>query len=145
MKKRVANSWIPGPVYSAQLSGPTVNLLVREMEPAVSFARDVLNAVVVYSDPDFAALEGYGSRWCVHADHAYSNHPLSGSLAETTVRGVGAEIRLIGCDPDGAESRARAQGYDVLAGSLDKGHGMRECYLLDRGGYCWVTGVLSRR
>jgi hypothetical protein len=141
MKKREGNSWIPAAVYSKQLTGLTVNLLVREIAPATAFARDVLAATVVYEDPDFAAIQGFGSQWCLHADHTYSNHPLSGSLAQDLVRGLGAEIRLMGCDPDIAEAQAREFGYTVLAGAMDKPHGMRESYLLDADGYCWVPSV----
>ena len=141
MKKRTGDPWKPAPAYSKDLGGLTVNLLVRDVARAASFARDVLSATVVYEDPDFAAVEGHGGRWCLHADHTYDSHPLSGSLAETTIRGIGAEIRLMGCDPDAAEARARAGGYDVLAGSLDKAHGMREAYLIDPDGYCWVPSI----
>ena len=53
-------------------------------------------------------------------------------------RGAGVELRLYGVDPDQAEARARAAGQVVLAGSADKPHGLRECYLLDEDGYTWV-------
>lgn len=141
MKKRTGDPWKPAPSYSKDLGGLTINLLVQDMPRATAFARDVLGAAIAYEDPDFAAVEGFGSRWCLHADHTYSNHPLSGSLAETAVRGIGAEFRLMDCDPDAAEARARQGGYTVLAGALDKAHGMRECYLLDADGYCWVPSV----
>ncbi len=142
MKKRTSDPWKPAPAYSKDLSGLTVNLLVRDVSRAALFAREVLGATVVYEDPDFAAVEGYGSRWCLHADHTYNDHPLSGSLAETTVRGIGAEMRLMGCNPDAAEARTQSGGYTVLAGSLDKAHGMREAYLIDPDGYCWVPSVV---
>ena len=141
MKKRTAEPWKPAPAYSKELGGLTVNLLVRDIDRAVMFAREVIGGSVVYSDPDFAAVEGFGCRWCLHADHTYDRHPLSGSLAETRVRGIGVELRLIGCDPDAAEKRARANGFEVLAGALDKPHGLREAYLLDADGYCWVPSV----
>ena len=142
MKKRTSDPWKPAPAYSKDLSGLTVNLLVRDVSRAALFAREVLGATVVYEDPDFAAVEGYGSRWCLHADHTYNDHPLSGSLAETTVRGIGAEMRLMGCNPDAAEARAQSGGYTVLAGPLDKAHGMREAYLIDPDGYCWVPSLV---
>tara|TARA_R110002096_G_scaffold215838_8_gene403741 strand:- start:364 stop:705 length:342 start_codon:yes stop_codon:yes gene_type:complete len=111
------------------------------MPNATAFAREVLQATIVYEDPDFAALEAHGSKWCLHADHTYSDHPLFGSLASAEVRGVGAELHVMGLDPDAAEARARAGGYTVLAGSMDKPHGMREAYILDADGYLWVPGV----
>jgi catechol 2,3-dioxygenase-like lactoylglutathione lyase family enzyme len=144
MKKRSGTPWKPAGEYSKELGGLTVNLLVRDMPKAIAFAREVLQANIVYEDPDFAALEAQGSKWCLHADHTYNDHPLSGSLAETEVRGVGAELRVMGLDPDGAEARARAAGYTVLAGALDKAHGMREAYILDADGYLWVPSVTPR-
>ena len=141
MKKRTGDPWKPAPAYSKDLGGLTVNLLAQDMGRATAFARDVLGATIVYADQDFAAVEGFGSRWCLHADHTYNNHPLSGSLADTPVRGIGAELRVMGCDPDLAEKCARQNGFTVLAGALDKGHGMRESYILDADGYCWVPSI----
>ena len=141
VKKRTGTPWKPAPAYSAELGGLTVNLLVRDMPRATAFAREVLQATIVYEDPDFAAVEAAGAKWCLHADHAYSDHPLAGSLAETPVRGIGAELRVMGLNPDAAEARARAAGYEVLAGAIDKPHGMREAYILDPDGYLWVPSV----
>jgi catechol 2,3-dioxygenase-like lactoylglutathione lyase family enzyme len=62
MKKRTSDPWKPAPAYSQELSGLTVNLLVRDLPRATAFARDVLGATVVYEDPDFAAIEGYGGQ-----------------------------------------------------------------------------------
>ena len=44
-------------------------------------------------------------------------------------------------DPDAAEARARAQGHIVLESATDKPHGLREAYLVDPDGYCWVPDV----
>jgi hypothetical protein len=32
-------------------------------------------------------------------------------------------------------------GWTVLAGSIDKPHGLRECIILDDEGYAWLPGV----
>ncbi len=77
----------------------------------------------------------------LHADHTYDDHELSGSLRPDIARGIGVELRLHGCDPDAAEARARAAGYTVLAGAMDKPHGLREAYLVDADGYLWVADV----
>jgi hypothetical protein len=37
--------------------------------------------------------------------------------------------------------QARAGGWTVLAGSMDKPHGLRECVILDHEGYVWVPGI----
>ena len=78
----------------------------------------------------------------LHADHTYRDHPLYGSLADADlVRGIGAEIRLHGRDPDAAEATARELDYTVLAGAMDKPHGLREAFILDPDGYLWVPDV----
>ncbi len=33
------------------------------------------------------------------------------------------------------------EGDTVLAGSIDKPHGLRECIILDHEGYAWVPGI----
>jgi hypothetical protein len=50
----------------------------------------------------------------------------------------GIEIRLYGADPDHAEAQARELGHVVLAGSMDKPHGLRECHIVGPGGYIFV-------
>jgi hypothetical protein len=95
----------------------------------------------VYSDPDFAVLRYDDVSWILHADHTYLAHPLHPSLADDGPRGVGAELRLHGRDPDAAEAAARRLGFTVLAGTTDKPHGLREVYLLDTDGYLWVADV----
>ena len=145
MKLREGDAWMPAPDYGRELcdepSGLSINLLVTDMAAAVEFQREVLGATVVYADPDFAAVEGFGAKWCLHADHTYDSHPLAGFVKGLEGRGPGVEIRLHGCNPDAAEGRARALGYDVLAGAVDKPHGLREAYLLDPDGYCWVPDM----
>ncbi|MEH6525592.1 MAG: hypothetical protein V7723_05930 [Sneathiella sp.] len=132
---------MPAPEYGRSLTGLGVNLLVRDMDRALAFQKQVLEAEVVYADPDFAVVRGYGASWMLHADHTYSDHPLTGSLTSAQARGVGVELRLHGCDPDAAEARARARDDTVLAGALDKPHGLREAYLVDPDGYLWVPDV----
>jgi len=141
MKLREGDSWMPADEYGRSLSGMGINLLVTDMSRALIFQRDVLAAEVVYSDPDFAVLRGYGAEWMLHADHTYNDHPLSGSLTPEIPRGVGIELRLHHCDPDQAEARARAGEHTVLAGALDKPHGLREVYIVDPDGYVWVPDV----
>ena len=94
---------MPASEYSKTLTGLTINLLVKEIEPAVGFAKEILGAKVVYSDPDFAVMSAYGAEWMLHADHTYDKHPMGRTVLNGTGRGAGAEIRLHGCDPDSAE------------------------------------------
>ena len=77
----------------------------------------------------------------LHADHTYSDHPLSGNLQTKLARGIGTEIRLHGCNPDDAEVKARKRGDTVLVGTMDKPHGLREVYLINPDSYVWVPDV----
>jgi catechol 2,3-dioxygenase-like lactoylglutathione lyase family enzyme len=144
MKLRTGDPWVPAPVYGRSLAGLTVNLLVRSIEAALPFYRQALGAEVVYSDPDIAVLRHETAEWMIHADHTYDHHPLHARLTAHQVRGIGAELRLHGRDPDEAEAATRALGLEVLAPATDKGHGLREAYLLDADGYLWVVDVPRR-
>jgi uncharacterized glyoxalase superfamily protein PhnB len=55
---------------------------------------------------------------------------------------LGAQIRLLGIDPDETERRARAVGAVVAVGTTTKGHGWREVIVRDPDGYEWGVGVL---
>lgn len=141
MKLSDKEPWMAPDAYGRSLTGFGVNVLVRDMDEAVRFQTGVLGAEVVYADPDFAVLRGFGGEWMLHAVHTYGEHPLSGSLGDDVPRGVGVELRVYGCDPDAAEARARELGYTVLAGAMDKPHGLREACIVDADGYLWVPGV----
>ncbi len=123
--------------------GLGINLLVKHVDASVGFAKHVLGAESVYDDEDFAFLREpvSGASWILHADHSYSDHRLSGLVRSVQGRGVGAEFRLYGVDPDQAEARAREWGYQILEGTIDKPHGLRECYIFDPDWYVWVPSV----
>jgi catechol 2,3-dioxygenase-like lactoylglutathione lyase family enzyme len=141
MKLRTGNPWMPAREYGRSLKALTINLLVHDMDKALHFQREVLGMKVIYSDPDFAVLRGYGAEWMLHADHTYQGHAMEGVITGVSQRGAGVELRLHGCDPDAAEAAARRFAYKVLVGSMDKGHGLREAYLVDADGYVWVPDV----
>lgn len=141
MKLRTGDPWMPAPQYGRSLRGLTLNLLVRNVAAALPFHREVLGAELVYGDPDFAVLRRDGIEWMLHADHAYDKHPLHARLTSAIARGVGAELRLHGRDPDEAEAAARRLGFTVLAGATDKPHGLREAFLFDADGYLWVPDI----
>ena len=137
----------PDPVETGRAIPPGlgINLLVRDIAAAAGWQAAVLAARVLYRDRDFAILaagpEAGGARWFLHHDRTYARHPLSGIAAAAEGRGAGAELRLYGRDPDAAERAAAAAGGTVLAGAADKPHGVREAYLVDPDGYCWVPTV----
>lgn len=130
------------PDYGRSLRpGLGVNLLVRDVAGAVRFAAEVLGASTTYADEDFAVLRLGEAEWMVHADHTYSDNPLSGIVAGADTRGAGIELRLYGVDPDAAETRARDGGWTVLSGAIDKPHGLREAVLIDDEGYVWIPSL----
>lgn len=75
VKKRIGEPWMPAGEYGRSLTGLGVNLLVRDIDRAVAYQKDVLAAEIIYADPDFAVLNGYGASWMLHADHTYADHP----------------------------------------------------------------------
>jgi catechol 2,3-dioxygenase-like lactoylglutathione lyase family enzyme len=141
MKLRTGDPWMPAPDYGRSLHGLTLNLLVRDVAALLPFHREVLGAEIIYHDPDFAVFRYGEAEWMVHADHTYLEHPLHQTLASGVARGVGAELRLHGRDPDAAAAAARRLGCTVVAGPTNKPHGLREAYILDPEGYLWVPDV----
>jgi uncharacterized glyoxalase superfamily protein PhnB len=134
------------PDYGRGLKGFGVNLLVKDVLRTVDFARDILFAETAIADKDFAVMrQRVGGQvlaeWMLHADGTYHSNPLLGLLPENGPRGAGAELRLYHLDPDAAASRAKEKGYVVLMEPMDKPHGMRETYILDPDGYCWVVSL----
>lgn len=142
VKLRMGDPFMPADDYGRGLGpGFGVNLLVRDVKASADFQRQVLGCEIVYEDSDFAVVRSNGSEWMLHADHAYRDNPLTGIVGGAETRGAGVELRLYGVDPDAAEARAGARGDIVLAGTLDKPHGLRECVLIDPDGYVWVPGI----
>jgi len=142
VKLRTGDPWMRAAEYARTLSGLTVNLLVQDIERALPFHLQVLGAELVYSDPDFAVLRAAGAEWMLHADHTYEGHPLGNTLGHGERRGAGMEIRLHGRDPDEAVSAALQLGLEVMLEAKDKGHGVREAFLVDLDGYVWVLDVI---
>jgi catechol 2,3-dioxygenase-like lactoylglutathione lyase family enzyme len=143
-RKRTGVPWMPAPDFARKLTGLTMNLLVRDVAASLPFYTEVLGLTVLYSDEDFAALEGPG-RWhmMLHADHTLDHSPAEmARLAEPGKRGAGAEIRILGLDPDQVEGRARARGFTVNVATNTFPHGWRECRLEDANGYMFAVGVL---
>ena len=135
-----------GEDYGRSLKGFGINLLVRDVARTVDFARNILLAETATVDKDFAVLRhrvnGHVlAEWMLHADGTYHSNPLLGLVPTDHPRGAGAELRLYHLDPDAAVARARARDYVVLSEAVNKPHGMREAYILDPDGYCWVVSL----
>jgi uncharacterized glyoxalase superfamily protein PhnB len=138
---RTGESFMPADDYGRSLAKFTVNLLVRSVTHSLPFYRDVLGATVRYADEDFAALSLLDVDFMLHADHAYDHHPLYALLEAARERGVGAELRFLGIDPDNAEKRAAERHATILQPTKDFPHGWREVTLLDPDGYIWTVGL----
>jgi predicted enzyme related to lactoylglutathione lyase len=143
-KHRTGDPWMPSAEYGRALPAVTINLLVIDIARSVAFYRDVLLAEVRYADPDFAALRLGTLDFMLHADHTYEVHPWHARLVAREGRGLGAELRLFGVDPDASAARASASGGRVLAAPEDKPHGWREAWIEDPDGYVWAVGVATR-
>lgn len=131
-------------VFGRQLTGFGVNLLVADVARSCVFLRDVLAFEILRQSADYAILRHRDVLYQLHADTTYTENPLPSLLPESGPRGGGVELRLYQVDPDAAESRARKAGATVMQSSRDKPHGLRECYLLDPDGYCWVPSAPTR-
>ena len=132
---------MPADQYGRRLPTFTVNLLVRDIARAVGFHTRVLAAQVHYVDPDFAAVNIAGVELMLHADHTYDKHPWHAPLVRGERRGLGAELRVLGVDPDAVEGRAREHGAIVIQPATTKKHGWREVMVEDPDGYLWAVGV----
>lgn len=131
---------MPADEYGRSLPAFSVNLIVADVERSVAFYRGVFAAEVRYSDPDFAALRLGSLDFMLHADHTYDGHPWYGRLLAERERGLGAELRLFGVNPDDVELRARAASAPVLQPATDTSHGWREISVQDPDGYVWAVG-----
>ncbi|TPN47856.1 MULTISPECIES: hypothetical protein [unclassified Mesorhizobium] len=140
--KRTKTPWMKAEDFGRSLArGIGVNLLVSDMAAMEAFCRDVLGAHMIYADEDFAAIELLGSVFMLHADHSYLDNPMTGVVAGIETRGAGIELRLYGADPDAVEAAALEHGHIVLAGTIDKPHGLRECHIVGPDGYVFVPSA----
>jgi catechol 2,3-dioxygenase-like lactoylglutathione lyase family enzyme len=128
--------------YGKTLAGLSLNLIVRDVATSVPFYREVLGMTVHYADLDMAALQLDTTQIVLHADHTYDRQPWAPRLREGGKRGVGAEIRILGIDPDAAERRAKERGATVLLGARDWPHGWRDVVLEDPDGYTFAVGTV---
>jgi uncharacterized glyoxalase superfamily protein PhnB len=134
----LAKPRMSGADYGRSLTGLGFNLIVNDLNRALHFATQVIQAEVFFRTDVFAAMTLSGQHFMFHIPSSYRGNELHATLTSDAPRGVGIELRCYHVDPDAAEARARAAGYTVLAGSLDKPHGLRECMLLDDDGFVWI-------
>lgn len=54
MKLRKKDPWKSASEYSKDLSGLTINLLVKDIKHSIHFLQKIINAKIIYQDPDRA-------------------------------------------------------------------------------------------
>jgi predicted enzyme related to lactoylglutathione lyase len=141
-KLRIGDPWMPGYKYGALLPPLALNLVVSDVARSVAFYRAVFHAQIHYHDIDFAAIRVGPAEIMLHADHTHEDHPWHEMLASGVTRGLGAQIRVLGIDPDETERLAHEAGAQVVRGATNKGYGWRETLVRDPDGYEWGVGVL---
>ena len=127
--------------FGRSLRGLGLNLLVADVDRAREFHQAVFGWEAFQPTRDFAILRrpDGSSVLQLHADHTYHTNPLPALIPENGPRGGGLEIRLYDIDPDAAQARAQAhEGAQVFKAASNRPHGLREAYILDADGYCWV-------
>ncbi len=124
--------------FGRSLKSHGFNLLVVDIESEVAFSKEVLLAEILYHDDNFVALKRDSFVWMIHHDRTYQQHPLSGFINNDVARGIGIELHLYEHNPDEGERIARARNDVILAGSMDKPHGLREVFIISPAGYVWV-------
>jgi hypothetical protein len=110
---------MPGFRYGALLPPLSLNLIVMTC---------ALRCVLPRRVPDRGTLRRHrlrgDTRWAaevmLHADHA-EDHPWHAALMSGACAASGAQIRILGMDPDALEARARAAGVVVSVATLEKG------------------------
>jgi uncharacterized glyoxalase superfamily protein PhnB len=140
----LAKPRMSGADYGRSLKGLGFNLIVNDLERAIHFTSQVIQAEVFFRTDAFAAMILSGQHFMLHIPSSYRGNELHPTLMSDAPRGVGIELRCYHVDPDAAEARARDLGYTVLAGSLDKPHGLRECMILDDDGFVWIPSCHLR-
>lgn len=117
-------------------NGLAVRLLVRDLENAVLFQREVLGARVESVGDGEALVHGANGTWRLCADRAEPVGALRDIVAFVVRRGAGVELRVKVADPAACEVRARELGFGVLTALRDVG-GASETQLVDGDGYVW--------
>jgi hypothetical protein len=84
----------------------------------------------------------FGNLIQVHSDYTYKNTPYYEYFGNSEPRGWGVELRLFNVNPDKSVELANIEeGWQVIQSPTDKDHGLREAYLIDSAGFCWVPSV----
>ena len=142
MRKRTREPWRSAAEHGRTLGGLSLNLIVRDIAKSLPFYTEALGFTALYSDEDYAALARDGVSIQLHADHAYEHMPWGPELARGTRRGLGAEIRILGIDPQSVEGAAARTGSVVMTTAV-RAHGWRDVIVADPDGYVFAVGTAT--
>jgi len=127
--------------YGRTLHGLSLNLIVRDLVRSLPFYTEVLGFRVLHHTGDYAALEREGIHVQLHVDRTYGRMPWAEELASGARRGLGAEFRLLGFDPEAVERAAREHGSVLMPTAVRESHGWRDCVVADPDGYTFAVGM----
>lgn len=130
--------------FGRSLTGIGLNLLSSDVEGLAKMLEAVFDLSVHRLSADFAIVRHDGMLLQLHADGTYGAHPLLGLVPESPPRGAGAQIYLLGINPDEAIAKAEAAGYTVLEAVRDKPHGLREGTVLSPEGYAFSPAIATK-
>ena len=142
---------IPASEFGSKLVGVGINILVKNAKTHAEQLHEVLGVEIIRAEDAFSLVAApcFGkpsdevpvtSLFQIHADFTYHANPYLNHLPENEARGIGVELHLFECEPDKAAAKAEKHpDWTVLQEPTDKPHGVRETYLLDGHGYCWVA------
>jgi len=127
--------------FGRSLRGLGLNLLVADVDRARQFHQAVFGWEAFQPTRDFAILRRPDGSAVLqlHADHTYHANPLAGLPPEARPPGPAAAPRPFDVAPDRAAAQVSAAGGMILQPPTNKPHGLREAYILDPDGYCWVA------
>jgi hypothetical protein len=129
--KRTGSSWIPADQYGKALPKFSVNLLVRDV------AQSLLSTAMFSALPCATPMRILqlcicsASIFMLHSDHTYDHHATLCSTPDSRPSGTGAELRILGIDPDAVHTRARAAQTTILQPPTDYPHGWRDITIAD--------------
>ena len=144
-KERTGDAWMPADEYGRAMPKFSLNLLVREVERSLPFYKNRARRDCALRRPGFRRAESAGRGFYAAFPPRLRPSPLFERLKVGGARGTGAELRVMGIDPDVVEKRAQAAGAKIIQPAMDFPYGWRDVMLEDPDGYIGAVGVAIPR
>ena len=98
---------------------------------------DELYALLTWDDN-----ANFGNLIQVHSDDNYKKTPYYKYFGDLRPRDLGAELRFFNVCPDKSVDQASIeQSWQIIESPTNKGHGLKEAFLVDSADFCWVPSV----